>query len=61
VDDLQRSPFRLRYLNHALTPTATTYTFDVELVPSTTTEFDGDETAQCDHMTLDYAQIQLCK
>ena len=58
---MQRAPYRLRYLHHTPTAAATTYTFDIDLQQTVIDEFDGYEVANCDRMTLDYAQIQICE
>lgn len=61
VDDMQRTPYRLRYLHHDLKNEETTYTFDIKITNPDQTEYDGAETANCDKMSLDYVQIQICE
>lgn len=62
IDDLQRTPYRLRYLYHEPTVNSTTWAFDVALVPAyNDVDFDGTELGRCDRMSLEYTQIQICE
>ena len=61
VDDLEKTPYRMHYLQHTLKSTYTDYTFDVQVVDPTNIDFDGVEQDDCDKMTMDSASIQICE
>ncbi|PNH06258.1 hypothetical protein TSOC_007379, partial [Tetrabaena socialis] len=61
VDDIEKAPYRVDYIKTVLTPNTTAYDFAIRVVNVTGTDFDLDEPAACDHMTLDYASIQIYK
>ncbi|GFH06330.1 predicted protein [Haematococcus lacustris] len=59
-DDLQLTPYRVRYITHMPSRTATTYFFDLTVVPTPAgVDTDGTEVEVCTTMTLDWAQIHL--
>ncbi|KAG2490586.1 hypothetical protein HYH03_010980 [Edaphochlamys debaryana] len=61
VDDLEKAPYRIDYVKSVLSEPASTYDFFVKVVNVTGVDFDLEEPARCNHMTLDYAQIQIYK
>ncbi|KXZ52064.1 hypothetical protein GPECTOR_10g1087 [Gonium pectorale] len=61
VDDVEKAPYRVQYIDTSLTDVKSEYEFAVAVVNVTGTDFDMEEPADCDHMTLDYAQIQIYK
>ncbi|GFR43382.1 hypothetical protein Agub_g4456 [Astrephomene gubernaculifera] len=61
VDDIEKAPYRMQYLHSYLSAATSEYEFAVKVVNVTNVDYDLVEPAQCDHMTLDYAQIQIYK
>ena len=61
VDDIEKSPYRMEVLRTNIKDNSTVFDLDIKVVNVTAKDFDAEELAMCDHMTLDYAQIQLCE
>ncbi|KAG2439400.1 hypothetical protein HXX76_004757 [Chlamydomonas incerta] len=61
VDDIEKAPYRMEYYKNTPTEASTTYDFAIKVVNVTGIDYDLEEEALCDHMTLDYAQIQIYK
>lgn len=61
VDDFEKAPYRMQYLNTAVDDWVSTYDFAIKVVTVSNNDIDVGEEALCDHMTLDSAQIQICK
>lgn len=61
VDDIEKSPYRMQFLRSNTLTNETSFDFAVKVVNVTGPDFDLEEPALCDHMTLDYAQIQIYK
>jgi hypothetical protein len=61
VDDLDKSPYRMNYIDSKITVKNTVMDFNLAVVPVSNVDFDKTEPAICDKMTLDWAQIQLCE
>lgn len=61
VDDIDKAPYRMEYLRTNSLPLSTSFDFAIRVVNVSGTDFDLEEKALCDSMTLDYAQIQICE